>query len=905
MIEDYVQWGGDHGLTESTMREACGLPPRDMREISNRAQAIIQVDDDDKDVDKDPDKEWELLRKFIVSHLLELRRPDITKPMLLRVKAPGGPNLTKENLIKELVNNQILAETPARGKTAEVYRPLLTCSNLQKVVAFKQKHLEMIFPETLQARGFVEYVQGCPARRENALVLGRFFCAAKSPPLRGRPPKTDTGALDKSDAYQERGRKLLEQEKLFDEILRELIKLTGDPAPASTQEAQPAKRRRIKSKELLKVKEESDDAKPFVQNISIADVQETLHTQRAYVYSGEVPFRSRRTVKGPGVQKFCRRAVVHLAAKSLDLDVENSVFTLMYQLIEKLTIRPPPPDYVKETLRQCAKERDRVCREILKTSKASMCPCLCAVRDSSNVCRSVWFRLSASQADGKSKLIKVFNGGGIPSSEGAATSFFENLSRVSIYCRWLAISCFPDEHARFQQPETKKKNPDSSILSYFYHALEDVVLSAAADYLLGQNPKHLSLHYDGVRVSPAESGTTEEVCNKLQEHVKQTTGFDVVVREKVHRTVLQIILEEATSKRVSVLSPNSVLRGTGNCIPAAVSLLLERTSDVEQAVVADSQGQGAESRAPTRPSTRSYRECEKLLGVNLIPHLPENDSTSMQLQPGNFLLHMENGGTPHCVGLCVPDDLSLEITVLDASNNISIQTSSLDSALRDGVDGITCILFNVTHAEKQISPHTCWEPDGLEGLLDLEAGAAEAIEVLSEDDCPESVASSTSEAQRAADDSGPCLDSDAQVLADSKLIASMEQEVTELMCDEKKHCFEQTRQGLRCPFCPWRCFRRARFVLQHIQKRHTSKKQYCSSGTKQLKVVLALHDTDVIAGLPKRGYLRESAELLRQLLICKTKNRSSFCTTYMLFALLEVWFCKAGEASSLSQAQCH
>ena len=145
MIEDYVQWGGDHGLTESTMREACGLPPRDMREISNRAQAIIQVDDDDKDVDKDPDKEWELLRKFIVSHLLELRRPDITKPMLLRVKAPGGPNLTKENLIKELVNNKILAETPARGKTAEVYRPLLTCSNLQKVVAFKQKHLEMIY----------------------------------------------------------------------------------------------------------------------------------------------------------------------------------------------------------------------------------------------------------------------------------------------------------------------------------------------------------------------------------------------------------------------------------------------------------------------------------------------------------------------------------------------------------------------------------------------------------------------------------------------------------------------------------------------------------------------------------------------------------------------------------------
>ena len=213
--------------------------------------------------------------------------------------------------------------------------------------------------------------------------------------------------------------------------------------------------------------------------------------------------------------------------------------------------------------------------------------------------------------------------------------------------------------------------------------------------------------------------TAEEVCNKLQEHVKQTTGFDVVMREKVHRTVLQIILEEATSKRVSVLSPNSVLRGTGNCIPAAVSLLLERTSDVEQAVVADSQGQGAESRAPTRPSTRSYRECEKLLGVNLSLIFLRTTRPQCNCSRVISCCTWKNGGTPHCVGLCVPDDLSLEITVLDASNNISIQTSSLDSALRDGVDGITCILFNVTHAEKQISPHTCWEPDGLEGCWTL------------------------------------------------------------------------------------------------------------------------------------------------------------------------------------------
>lgn len=41
LIEDYAYWGGDRGLTEQTMREACGMPPRDVRNVMSRAAAVI------------------------------------------------------------------------------------------------------------------------------------------------------------------------------------------------------------------------------------------------------------------------------------------------------------------------------------------------------------------------------------------------------------------------------------------------------------------------------------------------------------------------------------------------------------------------------------------------------------------------------------------------------------------------------------------------------------------------------------------------------------------------------------------------------------------------------------------------------------------------------------------------
>ena len=139
----------------------------------------------------------------------------------------------------------------------------------------------------------------------------------------------------------------------------------------------------------------------------------------------------------------------------------------------------------------------------VKCKQAHMFTLLCAcVTNASHCCPTMLFIQKASratQAKGKNLLIRVFNGPAVPSCVADGKSFLQDVFKVSLYCRWLAVSFFPEEYAKFQQ-RASKKHPDSSVLSFLYFIVEDVVLTAAAEDLSRQNPQHLSLHYDGVRV---------------------------------------------------------------------------------------------------------------------------------------------------------------------------------------------------------------------------------------------------------------------------------------------------------------------------------------------------------------------------------------------------------------------
>ena len=504
------------------------------------------------------------------------------------------------------------------------------------------------------------------------------------------------------------------------------------------------------------------------------------------------------------------------------------------------------------------------------------------------------FVFAGLQDSGKQLLIKVFYGGAIPADLENGKQFLIQLERASIYFRWMAISLLPDVFATFNKPDSEKKNPDASVLSYLYCIAEDRILSAWSDFLMELKPTHLSLHYDGVRVSKPRDKSVDSLCCHAQERIKRTTGFDVKIREKQHLTILQDLRLNASSVReTSRVAKTSNLCQAGNCIPAAVALLLDNVAQIEELVSSDSRREGC----------RSYADCEKLLKIHFAP-MPAADLSC--LETGDYVLHLEHQGKPHCVAMSVT--VPGRVVVQDVPQTFELEVSTLKTIMTRAVDRCVSMVFRLhTRGEANLQ-HDLWSEaalqtlltlqaggvneivveessEALQLLLDVEAGSSaslcDPIEVMSEDEGPESIISSASETEAALH--GCWLDEQAQVLTDRQLLESMKQEIEEFLAAGASPHVEQTKHGLRCPFCPWRCFIRPQKVLHHVRRHHRSQRQYCCSGTKQLKLILALHDADMIAGVHKQDYLRASANHLRQRLVCnkmhvKRRTRASCFT---------------------------
>ncbi|CAE7477588.1 unnamed protein product [Symbiodinium microadriaticum] len=94
------------------------------------------------------------------------------------------------------------------------------------------------------------------------------------------------------------------------------------------------------------------------------------------------------------------------------------------------------------------------------------------------------------------------------------------------------------------------------------------------------------------------------------------------------------------------------------------------------------------------------------------------------------------------------------------------------------------------------------------------------------------------------------------------ILQSMKDEVSLVASDLNKYARRIDGRKL-CPFCPFRSFTQLALLRTHIHKHHVSSKRYVCSGTKQIKVILALHDYVAANQTAEAEYLRRSAELLR------------------------------------------
>ena len=84
--------------------------------------------------------------------------------------------------------------------------------------------------------------------------------------------------------------------------------------------------------------------------------------------------------------------------------------------------------------------------------------------------------------------------------------------------------------------------------------------------------------------------------------------------------------------------------------------------------------------------------------------------------------------------------------------------------------------------------------------------------------------------------------------------------VEPLMVSDSRAMRCEARKGgdYRCALCPFRSFphKRPMRLLDHIASYHVKRTQYVCSGTKQIKVILALHNSDRLEGARAGWHMR-------------------------------------------------
>lgn len=340
------------------MREACGMPPRDLRQTAHKIAAVINVEVEQEEAAAITDNVWSKVQVSLLEHLLQQGRSEITTAMLRRIKLKDGPNVTKDDWIDGLERNNILMAVPSRvahtkGKT---YVPRLEFDSALKTMFARPESVEEL-PESYCSHRFSDYCNKYSFRRENAEVLAACYKHLGTKKKPGRSGRGAEAAQLRRDEFADKSAKIKAHEAICAQLLEELAQ------PCSVLSQSPGRKRqryRQKAPEA-EVKQEEEEKAP--------ELDARTCVVRSYHYSSAVAARTRKQVDGHGAQKFPRRSQVHLLPHTIDVDIENSIFTVLHQLVAKLSLKPQMPQDLADVLRKCALEREVVCRSDLNMSQ--------------------------------------------------------------------------------------------------------------------------------------------------------------------------------------------------------------------------------------------------------------------------------------------------------------------------------------------------------------------------------------------------------------------------------------------------------------------------------------------------------------------------------------------------------
>jgi len=675
-------------------------------------------------------------------------------------------------------------------------------------------------PETYDTDRLRKYLNDHPGREANVDVMLKYLDAAANPkrPGRGKLSKQDQAMADEAASA---ARKLRGSEQ-------EAAKIAGlgDAQPAVAQEGASQRSQRSLGRAasgspprrmLKKGRYESASSSASALVVTVPMTRKV-----SYRYTLEGLLRTRLVVVGPGAQSCSRRILKQMLPMAADLDIENCCFTLVAQLLDKLQPVLQVPTEIAATLKRCVQEREQICENDLRLGKEA----------------------------GKHILNMVINGSGLPVGF-TDNAFLKQLQTASRYLRWLACSLLPSVYESCKL-NPQKTFPEASTFTYMWTAVEDTILASCVQFLLQHPVKHLSLHYDGVRVQGDFGCDVEALCTRCSEHIAASTGFVVVIREKKHYTFEEMLRAKAVELK-SVSDVPDIYKGPGSCIPSALWCLAGDTQQIRDRL---SDMSHPDNVVAQRRRCRSYRTVCSLTGRQLTPDL----GLCLE-EPGDYLLHAEGNGDPHCIAARVPESRT-PIQVFTRNMVYSVDANTFKACFASAIDRWSVVTFRV-------GGHLHPDDSGLgirAGLLDLVAGSNDECDfVFDAEPCMDT----ESESDGAEVPTSAAAEEEAVVHVGNTILRSMENEVA--LALERAQRRSNDNEECRCLLCPFRAFgkggHRLRRLAQHLKGYHDRVHQFCCSGTKQLKVVIALHDADRFFRRDSTDLLKRSAELLRQTIV--------------------------------------
>jgi len=523
-------------------------------------------------------------------------------------------------------------------------------------------------------------------------------------------------------------------------------------------------------------------------------------------------YGGRLFAQNAGAQLLPQRAQRRVLGHTVDLDMANAMTVILAELVDKLQLVDASTfrnEYA--TLQNLAANRDGL----------------------------ISSELHEGAAIGKQVLLVTLQGGAAP-DHLQTTALVKQVTRVARWLRWLACSVLEEVYE--QRAVAGKAWPESSCLSILWQIVESYLVQRWIEWIPEMGaPRHLSLHFDGLRVDrsfcESISGSVPSFIERSQNEIFSRTTFKVKLVEKQHLSLLDHVRSGATPTDDRLSVDPSLMR-EGNCILLALFHLRDAIP-AAAAVAWSASSLAADAARDIR--CRTYRE------VFEIGHVPFRATFGYHSHAGaTAVLHCEADGRPHALPVRVSAD-GAETVVYDGDVARRFPSGRFVDMIHRSVDRKLIVTFHVGQALARLrsSPgDAVLPPAALSDLADLAAGASSEL-------------------------------SSGETRARAEMLECLRLEVREytetLSCRLLHACRQRLRakgpsSGHRCALCPEGIYSSWQQLLDHVRTDHVWGNYFSPCGRKFLNLVYAVFDSDRFAERRPQQLLRRAARMLRDML---------------------------------------